>query len=191
MVEEIVAVVGRTPILRSDLALAALVRLGEPDAEELDSPVYRSRLLDLRIRLELQLRDLEASGILFRLEPPVTEVLAELAARAGGEDQLRARLPGIGLRWSDVEELALRIAAARCYVEQRLRPQITVRAEELEQAYQRLVTEQLPAGTPPPPREELEGQLRRLLEEQKLNTEIERWLAQARERLRVTRYVRS
>ncbi|HSL18619.1 MAG TPA: hypothetical protein VLB51_12000, partial [Methylomirabilota bacterium] len=60
-VEEVVAVVDRTPILRSDVDLALLLGIGSapPDATEAE---LRSALLDARIRLEVQYRDLEASG---------------------------------------------------------------------------------------------------------------------------------
>ncbi len=190
VVEEVLAAVGRTPILRSDIDLAVLVRLAEPEPQEGEEQ-YRSRLLDLRVRLELQLRDLETSGILFRLEPEIDPVLQELVSRAGGEEQLRSQLDGIGAQWIDVDELALRVAAARCYVEQRLRPQISVRIEELQHAYETLVREELqPRGAPVPPFADLRDQIRLLLVEQKLNEEIERWTSQAEERLVVTRFAR-
>ena len=56
-VEEVLAVVGTTPILLSDLELAALVRLVDAEPEEAAN-TYRSRLLDARIRLEIEFRDI-------------------------------------------------------------------------------------------------------------------------------------
>jgi hypothetical protein len=188
--EEVLAVVDRTPILRSDIELARLVGLAEPAADEIETEL-RSRLLDLRLRLELQLRDLESTGVLYRLKPDQDAALAELVRRAGGEERLRVQLPALGLAWSDVESLALRVAVASAYVEQRLRPRIAVSLEEMEREYQRLVSEELvPQGAPVPPFSELRDQLHRLLSERKLNAEIERWTDQAAERLGVTRFVR-
>ena len=66
--EEVLAVVGNTPILFSDLELAALVRLVEPEAGEAEA-AFRSRLLDARVRLELQFRDLEDGGLLLFDDP--------------------------------------------------------------------------------------------------------------------------
>jgi hypothetical protein len=209
-VEEVLAVVDRTPILRSDIELARLVALIPPDpalvpnqsiqAEQenqnhedraLDPSTddeYRSSLLDLRINLELEYRDLELSGVVFRLRADVEGALESLIARAGGREQLEPRLEAAGLLWSDVEDLALRVAVTSAYVEERLRPQITVSLEQLEEAYQQRVVARL-AGEPDlPPLGAVREQLHSLLVEQKLNREIELWLEAARERLEVTRF---
>jgi cation transport regulator ChaC len=188
MVEEVLAVVDRTPILKSDIELAMLVGLSRVEPAESKAEL-RSRLLDLRIRLELQLRDLESTGVLYRIKIDQETSLARLLEQAGGEHQLRAHLPEHGLVWSDVEALALRMAVATAYVEQRLRPQVAVSLDELQQAYQRLVDEELaPQGVTAPPLATVRDQLHQLLVERKLNAEIERWIEQAGERLGVTRF---
>jgi hypothetical protein len=188
-VEEVVAVVGRTPILASDVELADLVRLVDRAPAATDSD-HRSRLLDGRIRLELQFRNLEDSGTLYRLDLDVAAVVAELTRRAGGEEALRPRLAAAGLSWSDLEELALRLAAANAYVEQRLRPRISVGLEEIEAAYQSLLHDaDLPQAEERPSLASVRDQLHQLLVERKLADELELWLAQARERIEVTRFV--
>lgn len=190
IVEEVVAVVDSTPILRSDIALSELVRLVNPVSS--DSPdVLQSLLLDARIRLELQYRDLEDSGTLYRLDLDVDKGLELLVLRAGGEDALRARLPQHGLAWVDVEELALRIAAASAYADQRLRPRVSVSLQELQTAYQEVVVSQNEAqGLPAPPLTTVQDDLHKLLVERKLNEEIQQWLTAAGERHEVTRFVR-
>ena len=50
---------------------------------------YAGRLLETRINLELQFRDLEESGTLFRLDLDVAATRATLADRGGGEDSQR------------------------------------------------------------------------------------------------------
>jgi hypothetical protein len=185
--EEVVAVVGSSPILASDVALADLVHLVERAPGE-DAGAYRSRLLDARIRLELQFRWLEETGALYRLSPDVAASAAELEASIGPDSE--PRLAELGLSANDLTELALRIAATRAQVEQRLRPRIKVSRAELDEAYQRLVDEELlPAGAEVPPLEAVAAQLERLLTERKLNSELELWLEQARERFAVRRYV--
>ena len=189
VVEEVLAVVGNTPILYSDVTLAALVRLVERSAEAEQD--YRSNLLDARIRLEVEYRDLEESGLLFRLELEPQTARSALMARGGGFETLERDLSVNGLSWPDLEELALRIAAVDAYVEQRLRPRVAVSMEEIESAYQELlVAEIATTDEPPPPLAAVQDQLRALLVERKLNEEIERWLTRAEERQEVTRFSR-
>jgi len=188
--EEVLAVVGNTPILFSDLELAALVRLVEPEAGEAEA-AFRSRLLDARVRLELQFRDLEDGGLLYRLDLDPTTVHAILVTRGGGEETLGRDLEEAGLDWPDLDELVLRAAAAEAFVEQRLRPRISVSAEEIEAAYQRLLVEEIAGtGEPLPPLTAVRDHLQRLLVEQKLNDEIERWTEHAGERQEVVRFSR-
>lgn len=183
-VEELVAVVGNTPILTSDLALARMVSLVEPDADEGEAS-YDLRLLEARIRLELQYRHLEETGVLYRLtfDPDVTT--DRLARRLGPE--AKTNLLGAGLDRDDLAELAVRLAATTAYVEQRLRPRLQVSAAEVEAEHQRLVDRDGRGETAPTPAE-VTDQIQRLLTERKLNAEIERWLEQARERVEVTRF---
>jgi hypothetical protein len=187
-VEEVVAVVGKTPILASDLALAELVLLVDREADETPSD-HRSRLLDARIRLELQFRDLEESGTLYRLDLDLPDSRSTLLERAGGDQGLTQRLAGHGLTTADLDELSLRIAAANAYIEQRLRPRVSVSLEELQAAYQKLVVEEAEAaGQTTTPLSAVRDQLHQLVVERKLNSEIERWLSSAAERHQITRF---
>jgi hypothetical protein len=176
IVEEVVAVIDATPILSSDIALAEQVRLLAPDPGE-SQPSYWSRLVDSRVRLELQYRDLVDSGTLYRLAIDIGPVLDSLTEQAGGEDPLRSQMEAHGLVWADTE--------------QRLRPRVRISLEELEDAYQDLVVDELEAAAdePVPSLAAVRDQLHRLLVERKLNYEIERWLESASERHEVTRFV--
>lgn len=190
VVEEVLAVVGKTPILHSDVTLAALVRLLEPQPSE--TPVdYRSRLLDARIRLEVEFRDLEESGLLFRLNLDTQTARNTLVVRGGGAETLENEFSKTGLSSPDLDELALRIAAVDAFVEQRLRPRVSVSMEEIEGEYQDLlVAEIATSDEPPPPITVVQDQLRALLVERKLNEEIEKWVDRAAERQEVTRFSR-
>ncbi len=139
-----------------------------------------------------------AVGII-TMEDIVEEVVGEIdvgyqlqlmSAHAQGEEKLRKTLSEHGLEWEDVEALALRVAAVHSWVERHLRPRITVTVRDVEQAYQRVIVEPMrKAGTEPPSLAHVNEDLRRLVSEEKLNAEIERWLDQCRERHRVTRFV--
>jgi hypothetical protein len=189
-VEEVVAAVGETPILHSDIVLAELVELVEHAAGE-SQPAYAARLLDARINLELQFRDLEESGTLYRLTYDVASSNATLIDRAGGEDVVSRELEAQGLTPGDLEELSLRLASSTAYIEQRLKPRIRVTPEEIQTTYQDVVVaEMAAAGQQPPPLDEVRNHIRRLLFERKLNNEIEAWLATAAEQHEVIRFYR-
>ena len=186
VVETILAVVGETPILSSDLALAELVQL-VPATPGDSAPEHDRKLLDARVQLELQFRDLEASGALHRLAVDPTPVADRLLAAGGGRATLAAALTDHGLTWTDVDDLALRLAATTAWVEQRLRPRITVRREEVEA----LLVAELGhdavaalggAGAT------VRAQAQQLLVERQLNDEIARWIEEARRRQGVTRF---
>ena len=187
-VEEVLAVVGETPILLSDAKLAALVRLVDREPGETTED-NRSRLLDARIRLEIQFRDLEEAGLLFRLDLEPEAVRGLLISRGGGREVLDAQLRSSGLIWPDLDELALRVAAVDAYVEQRLRSRVSVTMEEIEAAYQQLLVDEIATTDETiPPLPTVQEHLRDLLVERKLNDEIQSWLERATERQEVTQF---
>ena len=186
-VEEVLAVVGDTPILHSDVELAVL--LGFVDREPVET--HRSRVLDARIRLEIEFRDLEDGGLLYRLELETKNVRESLIAGAGGEDALDRNLSANGLVWPDVDELVLRIAAVNAFVDQRLLPRVSVSMEEIEASYQDLLVKEIAASDEPvPPLGTVREHLRQILVARKLNDEIERWVVRATERQEVMRFSR-
>ena len=189
-VEEVLAVVGSTPILYSDVTLAALVHLVEPEpTHPLED--YRSRLLSARIRLEVEFRNLEDGGLLYRLELDTATYRDAMIARAGGEDALDTSLRHEGLMWPDVDELVLRVAAVDAFVEQRLRPRISVTMEEIEAAYQELLVNEIAASDETVPQlSTVRDHLHTLLVERKLNDEIASWLERAEENQEVMRFGR-
>lgn len=189
-VEEVLAVVGTTPILHSDIELAALLRIVAPQPDEAPE-AYRSRLLEARIRLEVEFRDLEESGLLYRLEVDPTAVSEQLITRGGGAEAVKRELEARGLTPADVDELALRMAAVDAFVQQRLRSRVSVTLEEIDAAYQQLLVDEIAAGDEAlPPLTAVREQLTTLLVERKLNVEIERWLERAGARQEVTRFSR-
>ncbi len=189
-VEEVLAVVGSTPILLSDLELAALVRLVDIEADE-DADAYRSRLLEARIRLEIEFRDIEDGGLLFRLELDPKHARAMLIERGGGEAKLFGQFEKKGLQAADLDELVLRTAAVDAYIQQRLRPRVSVNMDEIEAAYQQLLVDEIATSDEAvPPLTTVRDQLHQILVQRKLNDEIERWVERAMERQEVLRFGR-
>ena len=186
VLEEVVAVVGDAPLLESDVTLAGLAGLVAAEPGDA-SPPSRRRVLEARIRLELQFRDLEASGTLYRLELDVDAAMVRLVEHGGGDAQLRESLARAGFGWDELRDLAVRLAAATAYVEQRLRPRVRVTTDELRAAYSEEVLARFSdSGEPPPPFPEVRDLLQRLLTERELNVQIEGWLEAAREQRPVT-----
>ncbi len=186
-VDEVVAVVDRTPILASDLELADILGLVDRPPQSTDAEHW-SALLDARIQLEVQFRDLEASGVLYRLRLDVGSVRRALVDAAGGRDAIVEPMAAAGLDDADIDELALRISAANAFAEQRLRPRVSVGLQEIEAAYRSLVTDLEAAGEAAPPLTQVQDRLHRLIAERKLNDEIERWVERARAEREVTRF---
>jgi len=189
-VEEVLAVVGSTPILLSDLELATLVRLVDAEPEE-TADTYRSRLLDARVRLEIEFRDIEDGGLLFRLELDPQRARQTLIERGGGTARLDREFDAKGLVTADLDELVLRVAAVDAFVQQRLRPRISVNMDEIEAAYQQLLVDEIATTDEAvPPLAAVRERLFQLLVERKLNGEIERWLARAMEHQEILRFSR-
>jgi len=187
-IDEVLAVVDRNSILQTDLSLAELVGIG-PSTESSDTESEYDAL-GSRIRLELQYLDLIASGAIQRLEIDVDQQLESMTTYGGGEVQLKEALAAHGLEWEDVEALALRVAAVQTWVKRHLRPRVTVTIRDVEETYRQVIVEPMrDTGTTPPSLAHVTEDLRRLVSEEKLNAEIERWLDQCRERHRVTRFV--
>jgi len=189
-VEEVLAVVGSTPILLSDVELGTLVRLVDVESDEPEA-AYRARLLGARIRLEIEFRDIEDGGLLFRLELDPQRARETLIQRGGGETRLFGEFEERGLQTADLDELVLRVAAVDAFVQQRLRPRISVNMEEIEAAYQQLLVDEIATSDEPvPPLATVREQLYQLLVERKLNDEIERWLERAMDRQEVLQFSR-
>jgi len=186
-VDEVVAVVDRTPILASDLELADILGLVDRAPEATDAG-HRSALLDARIQLEVQFRDLEATGVLYRLNLDVGSVRRSLIDAAGGHDAIVEPMAAAGLDGADIDELALRICAANAFADQRLRPRVSVSLQEIEAAYRSVVSDLEAAGEPVPPLTQVQDRLHQLIAERKLNDEIERWVERARSEREVTRF---
>jgi len=186
IVDQVLAAVDAMPLLRSDVDLILMLDLLSPEEGESHDELV-ARALQHRINLELGYRELERSGVLYRLTQDVDGVVQQMTAAITASGNAETKLSAKGLSWEDVRVLAVRIAAVNAFIDERLRSQITVTQPELEQEYQRLVRET--AGDPGSLPEQRE-QLSRLLVERKLNAEIERWLAAAQENHEVTRFAR-
>ena len=85
----------------------------------------------------------------------------------------------------------LRTAAVDAYIQQRLRPRVSVNMDEIEAAYQQLLVDEIATSDEAvPPLTTVRDQLHQILVQRKLNDEIERWVERAMERQEVLRFGR-
>lgn len=154
--ERVVAFVGKTPVLLSDVALArALLKLDEKEATE--------RAIDEVLMFE------EASRLTTESIPEadIVRAISDLKERAG------AGFPPAALRRKALVQLAI-----SNYIELRLRPQIRVEDEAVRQVF----NERVARDPEPPPFALVADAIRESLESKALDQKIEEWVASLRRR---------
>jgi hypothetical protein len=189
-VERVVAVVNGAPVLASDVEVAELGRV-VPRQEGEDDTSYRRAVAEALVALQLRWQDLESAGIASRLQVDTEGAWKRTLERAGGEQEVQERLSAAGLPESLLRELVDRAATVEAYVADRFAPFSRPTPREVEEAYaHELLPAVRKAGGAPPPLEEVRGKLETLLQERKLNAEVERWTAELEQRGVVVRYFR-
>jgi hypothetical protein len=189
-VERVLALVGGTPILASDLELAEAARL-VPRAAGEDDAAHRSAAIDALVALELRWQDLETAAMVSRVQVDLDAAWAATITRAGGEDSLQARLAAIGLPEAALRELVRRAAIVQAYVGVRFAPFVRPSPEEVEQTFRDELAPALRAkGQPVPELAAVRAEVEALVRERKLTAEVERWTADLARRIEVVRYVR-
>ena len=188
-VERVLALVNGVPVLRSDVELAQIAQLVPQEAGESDSE-HRRAVVEALVALELRWQDLQAAGVVQRLEVDEARAWQGVVERAGGGEAVAARLAAAGLGEPLLRELVRRAAVIEAYVAGRFAPFVRPTAEEVEQIYREELLPSLPAGTPLPDLKSIRGQLETLLRERKLVAEVDRWTSDLESRGEVVRYLR-
>jgi hypothetical protein len=187
-VERVLALVNGVPVLQSDVDLAEVAALvprqqGESDAD------YHKAVVDALVDLELRWQDLEAAAISSRVPVDMDAAWRATLKRAGGEEELRRRLAGIGLDEPAVRGLVRRAAIVEAYVSTRFGPFVRPTAQEVEKAWQEeLVPKLRAAGKPVVDLSEVRVQVEALLRERKLTAEVERWTSDLAKRAEIVVY---
>lgn len=180
LVDRIVAVVNEEAILASDLDRLIGLGLVERQPGESDRDLRR-RVLDELIEQRIRLQEVERFGLAQVPVRQIDEQVAEIRGRFPDEEAFERRLDELGLDREGVRHVVAQQLAVLTYVEERLGARVFVGLEEIRAYYtQRLVPELEAAGLPVPPLEEVREQIRRVLREELLNLEIERWTRELR-----------
>jgi hypothetical protein len=162
VVERVLAVVGDTPVLLSDVRLLSALR-GLSEAEALEAAI------DERLMFQEAERLSQAA-------------LPEKEAQAAYLSLLAGLPPGADFPEAGLKRVARRQATILKYVDFRFLPQVRVTDEDVRAAYA-----QEPTGEPAPSFEERAPLLREKLERQALDERIEAWVRELRGAARIRR----
>lgn len=188
-VERVLALVNGVPVLRSDLELAQIAQLVPQQQGESDSD-HRRAVVEALVDLELRWQDLQAAGVVQRLEVDEARAWQGVVERAGGGEVVATKLAAAGLAEPLLRELVRRAAVIEAYVAGRFAPFVRPTPEEVEQVFREELLPSLPAGTPPPDLKSVRAGLEALLRERKLVAEVDRWTSDLEARGEVVRYLR-
>ncbi len=184
-VDRIVAVVDEDPIFASDIE--RLIALGLVEAEVGETPLQlRRRVLSALIDQRLHLHVVERFDFGASPSAAVERQLVSLRQQLDGPETFADQLQRLGL-----DEASLRLLLARqlrilIYIEERLGPKVFVDQEDVEGYYEdTLLPAMAEQGVDPVPFDEVRDDIRALLREQRLNSEIERWTEELRLRAEI------
>jgi hypothetical protein len=109
-----------------------------------------------------------------------------LIAGFKSEAEFRQRAGSVGLTPQKIDELLRQRILIERFVDFRFRSFVLATEQEIKRYYdEHLVPEIRKAGQVPPPLDQLRDKISELLKQQKVNTDIDKWLAAARQRAEV------
>jgi len=111
---------------------------------------------------------------------------AELIARFKSEAEFRQRVGSVGLTPQKIDELLRQRVLMDRFIDFRFRSFVLATEQEIQRYYdENLVPEIRKRGAVPPPIDQVRDKISELLKQQKIDTELDRWLSAARQRAEV------
>jgi hypothetical protein len=180
LADRIVAVVDEDPILLSDLERAiglGLTTQGE-DEEMID---LQRRTLDVLVDEKLRFHEIDRYGF---QELPLMEVdrlYSQIASRFDSREAFEQRLEELALTPTELRERLARRLLVEVFVEERLGPRVFVSRESIQEYYDEVLRPEMRRrGQPSPEVGEVREQIRSVLREQRLDSELVRWTDELR-----------
>jgi hypothetical protein len=116
----------------------------------------------------------------------VDKMRAALIGNFKSEAEFRQRAGSVGLTPQKIDELLRQRILIDRFVDFRFRSFVLVTEQEIKRYYdEHLVPEVRKAGQIPPPLDQVRDKINDLLKQEKINTEIDKWLSAARQRAEV------
>lgn len=193
VIDGIAMVVNQAPITLSDLEDAAwYVRFsaslnGSSDLSPLtaaDQKQAANHLIDEELLLEAQRK----AGYDPVSASAVQQQMDRITRLAGGAAALQRRLQRFHLQPSELRSMVQRQLNILSFLDQRLRPSIVVSSQQIEQYYQKqFIPEARGRGLQPAPLNQVREKIRKIVLEQELEREQQKWLQQLRASARIER----
>ena len=186
--DRVLAVVDEDPILASDLERVVKLGLLQPNAGETDAQ-FRRRALDGLIEQRLQFHEIDRFGF---EQVPVEEIekqVAQIRSRFPDEASFQKALKEVGLDPKKLRQLVARQLLVLTYVDERLGPRVFVSLDDITRYYKSvLVPEVQRQGKQPPPIEDVRENIREVLKQQKLTSEMQKWAQELRDKADIVVY---
>lgn len=184
VVDEIVASVNSEPILWTDvLWQVALSPAGNP--QQIDAGT-KQRVLEAIIDTKLLQQEAEKLPSISVSDSEIQKALAKLVAAFPSEELFRARAQSAGLTPGLIRDLLKHRIEVEKYTDFRFRTFVVVRDEEVSEYYEKILLPRMKARGEIQSLAETRAGILELLTEEKVSQEMEKWLADARERSDIT-----
>jgi len=183
IVDQILVTVNNAIITRIDLLWSIAL---DPEAPSPEGPINGDLLrLKLDIMIDLRLIEQEASKIPSAdiKQDEIDKRRAELIAGFPSEAEFRRRVESVGLTSTKIDELIRNRIIVERFLDFRFRSFVFVSENEIKQFYDEQLAPQIrEQGAIPPPMEQVRGRIVERLRGEKVNQELDRWIAEARQR---------
>jgi len=180
LLDRIVAVVDEDPIFLSDIRRVIGLGLVEPRDDESEAALYR-RVLDGLIDQTLRLHEVERHDFGQLPSAEIDQQVARISANFTGEAELEESLDRLGLDREGLRFLVARQLRILVYVEKRLGPRIFIKTTDIRSYYDDVLSlEMRNRDLDVPELAAVQDQIREVLREERLNTEIEDWTEELR-----------
>lgn len=186
-VDRIAAVVDRQVLTVSEIAQLVEIRFFPRSAASEDDD--RRDVLEALIAQALRYRDVERFGAQDISADTIEARILEIERRFASRSEFEAALTRAELTLDEVRALAKRQLQVEAYIQERFAPLVFVTNEEISDHYTGTWSVSRRArGLPVPPLAEVREEVRAAVRSSRLQTEIDRWTAQLRERANVDVY---
>ncbi|MGN6185486.1 MAG: hypothetical protein ACTHQM_17745 [Thermoanaerobaculia bacterium] len=186
-VDRIAAVVDRQVLTVSEVSQMVELRFFPRTAESEDD--FRHDVLDALIAQALRHRDAERFGTQDIPADTIEARIIEIQKRFASIDEFNAALARTELTLDELRALVKRQLQVEAYIQERFAPLVFVTNDDIDEYYRGPWSEQRRArGLTVPPLASVREEVRTAVRASRLQSEIDRWTAQLRERANVDVY---
>jgi len=186
VVDRIIATVNGEPITQSDI-MWNLALTPEAPISRVDAQIIK-QMLEQVIDQRLIHQEAEKLPTITVTDEEISQHIRQLIAGFPSEAAFRRRLETVGLTSEALRGIVLHRLEILKYIDFRFRSFVVITQQEIEEYYRTQLAPRIRGrGEVPPPLDEaMRSQIEMTLLEERINVEIEKWLADARSRADIT-----